>query len=70
MSYFKPQNSFLHRTWLRLLPYAMFGAFLITLKSTDNFSSLFQNYCLFLVIQLIIIALYVLIVKASNTKNN
>lgn len=60
MNQFEPQKISLHRSWLRLLPYAMLGAFLISLKSTNSFSSLVQNYFLLLGIEVIIIALYLL----------
>jgi hypothetical protein len=65
MNLFKPQklSPNLHRTWLRLLPYAMFGAFLISLKSTDNFSGVLQNYFVLFGVQSSIFLLYFLAAK-------
>lgn len=65
MNLFKPQklSPNLHRTWLRLLPYAMFGAFLISLKSTYNFSGVLQNYFVLFGVQSSIFLLYFLAAK-------
>lgn len=54
----------LHRTWLRLLPYAMFGAFLIALKSADSFSGILQNYIVLFGVQATIILLYFIAAKS------
>jgi hypothetical protein len=58
MYHFKPEKVSLHRTQLRFLPYTMFGAFLIALKSSNNFSSLLQSYFVLLGIQFAIVVLY------------
>jgi hypothetical protein len=68
MNSFEPQKLLLHRTWLRLLPYIMFGAFLILFKSAENFSDLFQNYLFLLGIQLTIVSLYLIFAQFKNTK--
>jgi hypothetical protein len=54
----------LHRTWLRLLPYATFGAFLIALQSAESFSGILQNYFVLFGVQLTIVLLYLLAAKS------
>ncbi|MCU0532689.1 MAG: hypothetical protein MUD14_02090 [Hydrococcus sp. Prado102] len=68
MNLLKPQklSPILHRTWLRLLPYAMCGAFLIALKSADNFSGVVQSYLVLFGVQSTIILLYFLAAKSRK----
>lgn len=63
----KPQNP-LHRTWIRLLPYAGFGAMLISLSSAESLKSTWIIYIILLFAQLGIIGIYLLINKSINKK--
>jgi hypothetical protein len=47
MQDFKPEKFPLHRSWLRLLPFGMLGAFLISLSTVDSVNGLLQNYFFF-----------------------
>jgi hypothetical protein len=70
MNDYKPQklSPNLHRTWLRLLPYAMFGAFLMALRATENFSGALHSYFVLFGVQLTIILLYFLASKSFKNE--
>ena len=63
----KPQKP-LHRTWLRLLPYAGFGAMLISLSSAESLQSTWLIYVMLMFAQLGIIGIYLLINKLADKK--
>lgn len=63
----KPQKP-LHRTWIRLLPYAGFGAMLISLSSAESLQSTWIVYIILLFAQLGVIGVYLLITKVANKK--
>ena len=58
----------LHRTWIRLLPYAGFGAMLISLSSAESLQSTWIIYVILLFAQLGVIGVYLLITKVVNQK--
>ncbi|WP_036479274.1 hypothetical protein [Myxosarcina sp. GI1] len=57
---------FLHRSWIRLLPYTAMGAFLISFKTAENFNSLVVSYFLLMSVQLGAVAVYLLINKVNS----
>lgn len=63
----KPQKP-LHRTWIRLLPYAGFGAMLISLSSAESLQSTWIIYLILMFAQLGVIGGYLLITKLVNKK--
>ncbi|MGK7948129.1 MAG: hypothetical protein AB4368_04825 [Xenococcaceae cyanobacterium] len=63
----KPQKP-IHRTWIRLLPYAGFGAMLISLSSAESLQSTWIIYSILMFAQLGIIGSYLLINKLVNKK--
>ncbi|MDJ0691711.1 MAG: hypothetical protein QNJ41_24810 [Xenococcaceae cyanobacterium MO_188.B32] len=63
----KPQKP-LHRTWIRLLPYAGFGAMLISLSSAESLQSTWIIYVMLMFAQLGIIGIYLLINKLADKK--
>ena len=63
----KPQKP-LHRTWIRLLPYAGFGAMLISLSSAESLQSTWIIYVILMFAQLGIIGIYLLINKLADKK--
>lgn len=65
----KPHNP-LHRTWIRLLPYAGFGAMLISLSSAESLKSTWIIYVILMFAQLGVIGIYLLIAKANSKKEN
>ena len=58
----------LHRTWIRLLPYAGFGAMLISLSSAESLQSTWIIYFILMFAQLGIIGVYLLINKLVKKK--
>ncbi len=65
----KPQKP-IHRTWIRLLPYAGFGAMLISLSSAESLQSTWIIYSILMFAQLGIIGTYLLINKLVNKKED
>ena len=63
----KPQKP-LHRTWIRLLPHAGFGAMLISLTSAESLQSTWIIYLILMFAQLGVIGTYLLITKLANKK--
>ena len=62
----------LHRSWLRLLPYSAFGAFIFASLMND-YSSVFSSYFVIFGVQLLIITSYLLIrkiAKSNKSKNS
>ncbi len=57
---------FLHRSWIRLLPYTALGAFLISFKTAENFNSLVIIYFLLMSVQLGAIAVVFLVNKIDK----
>ncbi len=72
MSNLEHQTSKLHRSRLRLLPYAAFGAFIFSLNSASNLSDISKNYLIIVAIELAIIIIYLLAGKFAqiNGANN
>jgi hypothetical protein len=68
MNFFEPQKTLLHRGWLRLLPYTMLGAFLISLSSADSFGGILQNYFLLLGVECAIVVGYLMVWKKIKPK--
>lgn len=58
----------IHKTWIRLLPYAGFGAMLISLSSAESLQSTWIIYIILLFAQLGVIGAYLLITKLANQK--
>lgn len=56
----------LHRSWLRLLPYSAFGAFIFASLMNDS-SSIFSSYLTIFGVQLLIIISYLLISKITKS---
>ena len=63
----KPQKP-LHRTWIRLLPYAGFGAMVISLSSAESLQSTWIIYVILMFTQLSVIGIYLLITKLGEKK--
>ena len=63
----KPQKP-LHRTWIRLLPYACFGAMVISLSSAESLQSTWIIYVILMFTQLSVIGIYLLINKLGEKK--
>ena len=63
----KPQKP-LHRTWIRLLPYASFGAMLICLSSAESLQSTWIIYVILMFAQFGIIGTYLLVNRLINKK--
>lgn len=70
MSKFIRTQKPIHRTWIRLLPYAGFGAMLISLSSAESLKSTWIIYVIFLFAQLGVIGIYLLIAKANSKKEH
>lgn len=56
----------LHRSWIRFLPYTALGAFLISVKSAANLSSLMTIYLSLMGVQLGAIAIYFLLNRTKE----
>jgi hypothetical protein len=69
MQDFKPQKFPLHRSWLRLLPFGMLGAFLISLETVDSANGLLENYLFLLGVEVAIIVLYLSVNKILKKSN-
>lgn len=63
MNFFEPQKTVLNGGRLRLLPYAMLGAFLISLRSASSISGVVENYLLLLGIECVIVLSYLIAVR-------
>ena len=66
MSNLEHQESKLHRSWLRLLPYAAFGAFIFSLNSASNLSDISKNYLIIVAIELAVVIIYLLASKLAK----